>query len=45
MISDKRPHFAVGLIKKLNEMLEIETKLSMAFHSQKDLRKPVLKLI
>ena len=32
VISDKRPHFAVGLIKELNEMLEIEIKLSITFH-------------
>jgi len=28
--------FAVGLIKKLNEMLGIETKLSTAFYPQTD---------
>jgi len=34
VISDRRPQFAVGLTKKLNKMLGIETKLSMAYHSQ-----------
>jgi len=34
VISDKGPQFSVRLMKKLNEMLEIEIKLSMAFHSQ-----------
>jgi len=32
MILDRGPQFAAGLMKKLSEMLEIETKLSMAFH-------------
>jgi len=36
VIPDRRPQFAVGLIKKLNEMLEIETKLLIAFHLQTD---------
>ena len=36
MISDRGPQFAAGLIKKLNEMLRIETKLSIAFHLQTD---------
>ena len=36
MISDRKPQFAVGLIKKLNKMLGIKTKLSMAFHLQID---------
>ena len=34
VILDRGPQFAVRLIKKLNEMLGIETKLSMAFHLQ-----------
>jgi len=36
MISDRKPQFAVGLMKKLNKMLGIKTKLSMAFHLQID---------
>ena len=36
MISDRGPQFTVGLIKELNEMLEIETKLPIAFHPQTD---------
>jgi len=34
VISDREPQFAVELIKELNKMLGIETRLSMAFHSQ-----------
>ena len=34
VISDRGPQFAVELIKELNKMLGIETRLSMAFHSQ-----------
>ena len=34
IISDRRAQFAVGLIRELNRMLGIETKLSMAFHPQ-----------
>ena len=34
MISDMRLQFAVELMKKLNKMLEIETKLSTLFHLQ-----------
>jgi len=36
MISDREPQFVAKLIKELNEMLEIKTKLSMAFHPQID---------
>jgi len=36
IVSDRRPQFAVGLTKELNQMLEIETKLSTAFHLQTD---------
>ena len=36
VISDRGLQFVVGLIKELNEMLVIETKLSMAFHPQID---------
>ena len=36
MISDRGPQFAAGLIKKLNEMLGIETKLSTVYHPQTD---------
>jgi len=32
MISDRGPQFVVGLIKELNKILEIEMKLSTAFH-------------
>jgi len=32
VILDRKPQFAAELMKKLNEMLEIETKLSTAFH-------------
>jgi len=33
---DREPQFAAGLIKELNGMLGIESKLSMAFHPQTD---------
>ena len=36
IISDKRPQLAVELTKKLNKILEIETKLSISFHLQTD---------
>ena len=36
MISDRKLQFAAGLTKKLNKILEIETKLSMAYHPQID---------
>ena len=36
MVSDRGPQFAVELMKKLNRMLGIETKLSTAFHPQTD---------
>ena len=32
MILDRGPQFVVGLIKELNKILEIEMKLSIAFH-------------
>jgi len=32
VILDRRPHFATGLMKELNKILRIETKLSTAFH-------------
>ena len=35
-MSDRGPQFAVGLTKELNRMLEIKTKLSIAFHLQMD---------
>jgi len=36
IISDRGPQFAAGIMKELNRMLEIETKLSIAFHPQID---------
>jgi len=36
IISDRRPQFAAGLMKELNKMLGIKSKLSMAFHPQTD---------
>jgi len=36
IISDRGPQFAAGLMRELNEMLGIRTKLSMAFHPQTD---------
>ena len=36
MISDRESQFATELMKKLDEMLGIETKLSTAFHLQTD---------
>jgi len=36
IISDKGVQFAVGMIKKLNNLLGIQTKLSMAYHFQTD---------
>jgi len=32
MVLDRRPQFAAGLIKELNRMLRIKTKLLTAFH-------------
>ena len=36
IISDREPQFAAGIMKELNHMLGIETKLSTAFHPQTD---------
>jgi len=36
IISDRGPQFAVGLMRELNGMLGIKSKLSTAFHSQTD---------
>ena len=34
IVSDKRPQFTVELMRKLNRMLEIKTKLLTMFHPQ-----------
>jgi len=36
IISDRGPQFVAGIMKELNRMLGIETKLSTAFHPQTD---------
>ena len=36
VVLDRRPQFATELIKKLNKILGIETKLSTSFHPQTD---------
>ena len=36
VVLDRRLQFAAKLIRELNKMLEIETKLSIVFHSQTD---------
>ena len=36
VISDRGPQFVVGLMKNLNKMLGIKTKLFMAFYPQID---------
>jgi len=36
IVSDRSSQFTAEMIKKLNSMLEIETKLSTVFHSQTD---------
>ena len=36
MISDREPYFVADLMKELNKMLEIKTKLLTAFHPQTD---------
>jgi len=36
IISDRGPQFAAGLMRELNEMLGIKSKLSIAFHPQTD---------
>jgi len=36
VISDKGPQFAAGLMRELNKMLEIETKLSTAYYLETD---------
>jgi len=36
IISDRGVQFAVGMMKKLNNLLEIQTKLSTAYHPQTD---------
>jgi len=34
IISDRGPQFIAGLIRELNRMLEIESKISIVFHPQ-----------
>ena len=34
IILDRRPQFAAGLIRELNKMLGIKSKMSIAFHPQ-----------
>jgi len=36
IISDRRVQFVVGMMKELNNLLGIQTKLSMAYHPQTD---------
>jgi len=36
IISDRRPQFAAGLMRELNKILGIGSKISTAFHSQTD---------
>ena len=36
VILDREPQFAVDLTKELNQMLEIETRLSIVFYPQTD---------
>jgi len=36
MVSDREPQFVVELMRKLNKMLGIQTKLLTAFHPQTD---------
>jgi len=36
VVSDRGPQFAAELMKELNRMLGIETRLSTAFHTQTD---------
>jgi len=36
MISDRKPQFAAEMTKELNNMVEIQTRLSMAFYPQID---------
>jgi len=36
IISDRGPQFAAGIMRELNHMLGIKTKLSTAFHPQTD---------
>ena len=36
VVSDRGPQFAVELMKELNKMLGIKTKLSTTFHPQTD---------
>jgi len=36
IILDQRPQYAAGIMQELNKILEIESKLLMAFHPQTD---------
>jgi len=36
IVSDRGVQFAMGMMKELNHLLEIQTKLSTAYHPQTD---------
>jgi len=36
IVSDRGMQFAMGMMKELNHLLEIQTKLSTAYHPQTD---------
>ena len=35
-MSNRKPQFTAEMMKELNKILEIETKLSISYHSQTD---------